>query len=272
MPKIVIKADGTQEHYQKEKVVQSLKRIGTSDEIINEILEIIDKEFLDKITTKKLYQRVFEILREKKRPLSTKYNLKKAIFLLGPSGYPFEQFFSQILNSYGYQTQTNLYLSGKCLTYEIDILAKKNSVDYLIECKYHHSFYKKNDLKVVLYVYGRFIDLKVNFPKSNVWIATNTKFTLEAIKFAECYNLKLTSWDYPVNESLPYLIEEKKLYPVTILTSANRKVFKDLIKNGIILIQDLIKREKRFLLKITNLKEKELDEILFEARELTEEY
>jgi predicted RecB family endonuclease len=53
---------------------------------------------------------------------------------LGPSGFLFEQFFSEILKNYGYKTKINVFLKGKIITHEIDIIAEKNK-KYMIECK-----------------------------------------------------------------------------------------------------------------------------------------
>lgn len=268
MPELVIKKNGQKEPYQPQKVVASLKRIGCNEETINSILQTLEEKLPSIVATKKLYQEIFNLLKIKQPHLGTKYNLKNAISLLGPSGYPFEKFFAKILNFYDYETKTNLFLAGKCLIYEIDILAQKENVDYLIECKFHQFFKKKEEIKNILYVYARYLDLKENYHQSKAWLVTNTKFTTEVIKFGKCYNLKLTSWNYPPEESLVRLIETKKLYPVTILTCCPQKVFKELIKFEIILIEDLLKKEKRFLQKITNLKEKEIEMLFKEAESL----
>ncbi len=266
MPEVVIKKDGTKEPYQKEKVIQTLKRINASDKTINFVLHQIDKDLPSKITTKELYQFIFNLLRQKEYPVSVKYRLRSALALLGPSGYPFEKFFSHLLNFYGYQTETNIFLTGKCLTYEIDILAKKENLNYIIECKFHQKEWFKNDAKTILYSYARFIDIKNKNQDFHLWLATNTKFTKEVISFAQCYEIKLTSWNYPPEENLAQLIENKKLYPVTILTCCPHKVFQSLIKFEIVLIQDLLKKEKKFIQKITHLSEKEVEQIFNEAK------
>ncbi len=268
MPELVIKRNGLKEPYQKEKVINSLRKIGADEETINAVLRTLDEKFPQIVTTKKLYQEVFNLLKVKKSLLSTKYNLKNAISLLGPAGYSFEKFFAKVLTFYGYETKTNLFLAGKCLVYEIDILAKKESVDYIIECKFHNIFSKKETMKNILYVYGRFIDLKENFPQSQAWLVTNTKFTSEVIHFAECYNLKLTSWNWPADENLFNLIEKNKLYPITILTCCPKFVFKNLIKFEIILVKELLQKEKRLIKKIANISDQEINLMFEEALNL----
>lgn len=271
MPRVVIKKSGEKELYQPEKVANSLRKIGAEEDLIKTVLITLDEKLPDVVTTKKLYREVFNLLSQNKPHLCTKYNLKNAIYLLGPSGYPFEKFFAKILDHYGYETKTNLFLAGKCLTYEIDILAKKEGNDYLIECKFHQFFRKKEEIKNILYVYARYLDLKENYPRSQAWLVTNTKFTSEVIKFAECYNIKLTSWNWPKEDNLFTLIEKKKLYPITILTKCQQKVFREFIKVDVILVEDLIKKDKRFIQKITNLNEKEVEIMLAEAGNLLRE-
>lgn len=268
MLRTVIKNNGETEVYQPEKIIKSLERIGTENQTIEEVIKHLDKNLPSVVTTKKIFKEIFSFLENRNKKIKIKYNLKNAISLLGPAGYSFEKFFAKIINHYNYQTQTNLILKGKCLPYEIDILAQREGLEYLIECKFHQFSNKKNDIKTILYVYGRYLDLKVNFPQSVLWLATNTKFTSETIKFANCYEIKLTSWNYPLTDNLPMLIETKHLYPVTILTCCHRNVFSQLIKAGIILVSDLLNKDKRFLQKITSLTEQQIDKIIEEAKML----
>lgn len=268
MPKRVIKSNGYVEPYQQEKIIRSLEKIGAERETIEEILTFLDRNLPSTVKTKDIFQQIFRFLEQKNKKLTTKYNLKNAVALLGPAGYSFEKFFAKILESYGYKTETNLILKGKCLSYEIDVLAEKDNFDYLIECKFHQFLGKKNDVKTVLYIYARYLDLQINFSQSTVWLVTNTKFTSGTIQFADCYGIKLTAWNYPLADNLPLLIETKRLYPITILTCCPRKVFSQLIKAGIILVSDLLNKEKRFLQKITSLTEAQINEILIEAERL----
>lgn len=265
MPRLVVKKNGVQEIYSPTKVKQTLLRLKVNELLINYILSELDK-LPEKVTTTQLYKNVFKILSDKDIIAGIKYNLKNAIFLLGPSGYPFEKFFAKILNFYGYKTITNVFLNGACLVYEIDIVASKDNEQFIIECKYHQQFYSKNDVKTCLYVYGRYLDIQKVNPYLNCWLVTNTKFTENAINFAKCYNLKLTSWNYPDDYNLVSLIENWKLYPITILTNCNARVFREFIKADIILLKDLLSTNEHFIKKITNLSSKEISGIIQEAR------
>jgi hypothetical protein len=252
MVEFVIKSNGQKEAYQKEKVIKSLKRLNLSQEKIEEILGEIDKKLPSVVSTKKLFDFIFSSLKEKEPTLSYKYNLKQAVFKLGPAGYPFEKFIAHLLKLYGYQTKHNLFLKGKCLTYEIDLLAEKDNITYIGECKFHQQAWKVNDVKVIQYSYARFLDLQ----KENeyLWVITNTRFTSEAYKFAECYSVKLLSWNFP-EENLPYLIDNKKAYPLTIFDFLPLKVLQNFFNYDIVLIQDFINKDKNYLKKISGLDE-----------------
>lgn len=268
MPKTVIKRDKNKEIYDPDKVKKSLERIHVSPETISEILKKIEKELPEIITTKKLYDFVFKNLYQKEQVPSYKYNLKRAIFNLGPTGYPFEKFIAHLFKLYGYSAHHNLFLKGKCLSYEIDFQLEKDNKIWVGECKFHQNGLKKNDLKIILYVYGRFLDLKDKIEKESIpLIVTNTKFTAEAIEFSTCYNIQLISWDYP-EENLPYLIETKKAYPLTIFPFLSFRVLQNFFNYDIVLITDFLSKDKNYLRKISGLSFEEIDRIFKEGEKL----
>lgn len=117
----------------------------------------------------------------------------------------------------------------------------------MIECKYHNSHGARSDLKVALYTYARFLDVKEVWEKhANVErfhqavLVTNTKCTSEAIKFAKCRGIKVIAWSYPSGENLQSLIEGRNLYPVTVLFSLSNSARSNLLRKGIIFARDLV--------------------------------
>ena len=88
----IIKASGEKAPFQMEKVRRSLERAGANEIIIDEIVKNIEDIVFDGMTTKKIYQMAFMMLKRKSRVSASKYKLKKALMELGPSGYPFEKF------------------------------------------------------------------------------------------------------------------------------------------------------------------------------------
>jgi hypothetical protein len=95
---------------------------------------------------------------------------------------------------------------------------------------------------------------------------TNTKISSEAIKFAKCRNIKITAWRYPQDESLEKLIENKGLYPVTILLSANKSIIKQLINNNYILTNEIYREDIETISQNTGLDKKIIKRILEEIK------
>lgn len=266
MVSYVIKSNKEKEPYQKEKIITSLKRLNINQEEIDRILFLIDKKLPEIVSTKRLFQFIFENLKRIQPAVSFKYNLKQSIFKLGPAGYSFEKFVAHLFKLYGYEAKHNLFLKGKCLTYEIDLLAEKENVLYIGECKFHQFNWKVNDVKTVLYSHARFLDIKQNLvQKSFPMVITNTRFTSEAIKYADCYQIKLLAWDFP-QESLPYLIDNSKAYPLTIFDFLPLKVLQNFFSYDLVLIQDILKKDKSYLKKISGLSDQAIENLILQIK------
>ncbi len=271
MPDYVIKSNGQKEVYNPEKIKNSLKAINLSEEKINEILLQIEKKLPSVVRTKEIFKFIYSYLGKQEPHLAFRFNLKQAIFKLGPTGYPFEKFVAHLLKLHGYKAHHNLFLQGKCLIYEIDFLAEKEDILYVGECKFHQKQNQKSDVKTALYVYARFLDIKDNLNKKALpMIVTNTRFTSEVIDYAKCYDLKLISWDYP-KENLPFLIEEKKAYPLTIFDFLPLRSLQDLFNYDIVLITDFLSKDLHYLKKISNLDDKSIQKINEISKLLVEE-
>lgn len=169
---------------------------------------------------------------------------------LGPSGFPFEQFVSHIFNQDGYQTEVGVIMEGNCVSHEVDVVARKDNLCHISECKYHNSQKKVSDVKVPLYIDSRFRDIvariqaeKGNGTKYKGWIFTNTRFTADAIKYANCAGIQLISWDYPPNKSLKDRIRNSGLMPITALTTLTRREKKEILDRGIVLCSELFKQK-----------------------------
>lgn len=237
----VVKASGEIEPFSEEKVIGSLKRAGASEELAEKIISKVKPSLYQNIPSFEIYSEVMKNLKKEKRDLAEKYNLKRAIFDLGPTGYPFEKFMAEVLRKNNYKAETNKQILGKCVTHEIDIVAIENknnkSQTYMVECKFHNQAGGRTDVKVALYTYARFLDVKTkgfDVP----WLITNTKVTSEVKAYADCVGMKIVSWDYPIGESLRELIDRSGLYPVTALTSLSANQKQSLIEKGIVFKKD----------------------------------
>lgn len=235
------------EPYDSTKVERSLKNSGADDKLIDSVLREVNQEIYDGITTRKLYERIYSLLRKEKQAVSGRYSLKAAIAELGPTGYPFEKFISRVLDNFGYQTQTNITAPGKCVSHEIDVVAVKGKERLMVECKFHARPEGRSDVKVALYIKARFDDLVFGANRSSqnlkfhkAWLVTNTKLTFDAITYGECVGLKMLAWSYPKTRSLQNLIEEGRLYPVTSLSLLSADQKQKLLSQDMVLCRDIL--------------------------------
>jgi hypothetical protein len=245
----ITKASGVQDEYSSEKLRHSLAKSGANEATIDNILSEIESTLYDGISTKKIYQAAFNMLKRGNRSHAGRYNLKRAIMALGPSGFPFEKYVAAIFEWQGYKVQTQLFLQGACVTHEIDVLAENDLEFLLIECKYHNSVGIISDVKIPLYIHSRYQDVLKNWSKTsstkplNCCLVTNTKFSSDAITYGNCIGIKLLGWDYPTKKSLSSLIDKSGLYPITCLTTLTNKEKETVLAEDIVLCTSLLQNE-----------------------------
>lgn len=238
----VIKATGEKEPFSEDKVRTSIKRAGLPNDLEEKILEHVKSKLYENIPTSEIYSHITEFLDQTSHSFDkSKYSLKQAIMGLGPTGYPFEAFVGRLLEKEGYQTEIDKILQGKCVSHEIDVLAGKDGRKIAIEVKYHNLPGTRTDVHVALYTKARFDDVKEKNNIQEVWLITNTKATTDAIDYSNCVGMKIISWSYPVNESLRDLIEKYRLFPITTLSTLSQNHKQQLLKNHIILCEDILK-------------------------------
>jgi hypothetical protein len=254
----IIKSTGKSEDFNTSKLVDSLMRAGAPDGVAREIAEKVARQITPSFHTRHIFRMAKKLLRQYNRATGMRYSLKRAIYALGPTGYPFEKYFGRILKAHGYSVEVNRVIKGYCVTHEVDVLASRDNRRCVIECKHHANGEKPSDIKIVLYVHSRFNDIRKAFEVSEHqnshvtegWLATNTRCSSDAIKYAECVGLKIVSWRYPEKESLEAMIEEKRLYPVTILPAATKNTIQLLTSRDIILAEEIANMdESTFLMK-----------------------
>ncbi len=269
------KYSGELEEFSYKKLRNSLQKSSADDTVINLIIKEISPQLFDGITTKEIYKKAFRLLKKSNRISASKYSLKRAIFDLGPTGYPFERLVGALLKQRGYKTQVSVILQGESnITHEIDVLAEKEGNTYTIECKFHGNAKTVSSVIVPLYINSRFIDVqkkwnsspnKTSFLKQG-WIVTNTRFTEDAINYGKSAGLVLLSWNYPINNGISKNIDKYGLYPITTLTSLTKREKTVLIEKNIILTQDILTAKHK--LKQLQFSTSKIKRILSEAQEL----
>jgi Holliday junction resolvase-like predicted endonuclease len=265
----VRKASGEMQAFSEDKLRNSLRRSGASDVVIDGIVEEIHRHLHDGITTKAIYKMAFQLLRKRLRANAARYSLKKAIMELGPTGFPFERFVGEILKKQGYFVEVGKTVQGKCVQHEVDVVAEKDDLMVMAECKYHNAQGKICSVQVPLYIQSRFQDIESVWrsQKNNEnkrfhgWVVTNTRFSYDAEQYGTCVGLRLIGWDFPNKGSLKEMIENSGLFPVTVITSLNVKQKQQLLDKNIVLCSDLctnpgllaqLNLDKKSLAKVTD--------------------
>jgi Holliday junction resolvase-like predicted endonuclease len=268
---LIKKANGDLVPFHISKLESSLRSAGASESDIKQICSEIESELQNGDTTKAIYKRAFKLLKLRSEGSAGRYKLKRALMELGPSGYPFERYVAQMLKFQGYETRTGVFVEGKCISHEMDVVARNAEHVIYVECKFHNNPVTKSDLKVPLYVHSRFEDIikKQNHGRHDnqeCWIVTNTRFSEEAIKYASCAGIQLIGWDFPKRGSLKERIEISGLHPLTCMSSLSKKRKQQLLDKKVVLCRELI--ENRDILYQIGLKERKVNEVLHEADEL----
>lgn len=243
----IVKHSGDVVAFDVDKLINSLRRAQASEALIQQIVEQVENQLYDGITTKQIYKMAFRMLKGKSRVSASKYKLKKALMELGPSGFPFEKLVGKLLAHEGFSTQVGVIVQGNCVQHEIDVIAQKDNTHYMIECKYHSDQGRFCNVKIPLYIHSRFLDVEKQWERQKGHEAklhkggvyTNTRFTSDAVQYGKCVGLLLTSWDYPIGNGLKDRIDKSGLHPLTALTTLTKTEKTKLLDTGIVLCTEL---------------------------------
>lgn len=247
-PVRLLKASGVTEVFNQQKLTNSMDRANIPPEIQQQVMAHVRPQLRDNMTTDEIYKLVQEVFRKYYRVGACRYSLKHAIADLGPSGYPFERFVGEVLRYHGYQTAVSTIVQGKCVSHEVDVLATKDGKTAVVECKFHTEHGNRSDVKVALYVHARFMDISARAamlggatqnPYKQAWIVTNTKFTSDAIAYAECAGMQAIGWSYPHEHNLQRMIESSGLYPITCLSTLSKSQIDEMLAKNIVLARDV---------------------------------
>ncbi len=273
MPQSVIKSDGEEQKFSPFKLRRSLRRAGVDAQTIDDIVADVSKG-RGKVTTNDIHKKTYKKLVKCDRPMAARYNLKRALSELGPSGYPFEQFFSRLLEAKGYDVVTNKIVRGMCVSHEVDVLGTKDKKHFVFECKFHNRTRYKSDIQTVLYMKARYDDIRARWEQREstkdhihkVWIVTNTQFTSEARRYARCASVGLMAWRQPAGHSLAEMIEETGLHPITALTSLTKKQKAYIVSHDLVLCREA--ESKRNVLIRAGVRGDKLKRVIREAEEI----
>jgi len=274
----VVNLRGEKEPFSYRKVFRSARRVGASVSLAREIASEIERQSYEGIRTEEIFKKVKNLLKKGDLKAGLRFSLKEAMRKLGPSGFPFEKYIGNIFSELGFKVWLNQTISSRCARYEIDFVAQKGKLVYLGECKYRIFPGEKIDLGTALSNYARFLDIQESdyfkrFPKSQPrsLLVTNAKFTQQAIRYSKCKKVELLGWRYPRNKGLERIIEEKKLYPVTILPSMTNYLMEIFAQQKMMLVEDILKLKIEKFCQKTKVSKSKILSLINEAKVLIEE-
>jgi len=273
----VLKADGSRQLFDKEKVIRTCLRMGVNRQVAYEVAEKIEQRLYDGITTGKILQMIFRFLPKYRPATRHLIDLRKGISLMR-SKPEFEVFVQLLLAHNGFEVSPNRLIKGKCVEHEVDAIARKDGVIYFVEAKHHENYHAPTGLdesriaRAVLedvvegFSLGR-SDLKID----QAMIVTNTRYSEHASRYGECRGILQVGWSSPMNFDLRGMIEEKKLYPLTCLRGLRSEIKEKLGDAGIVLMKQLVEESTYNLVKRTGLSNVVLGEVVERTRAVMQE-
>jgi hypothetical protein len=269
---IIIKANGEREPFDPNKLERSLYRSGASRETSKKITSLVQGDIKTNDTTGEIYKKAFRLLKKNNNVSAVRYSLKKAIRELGPTGYPFEYFVGRLFEVQGYNVQVGKIIKGFCVSHEVDVVADKGNEKVLVEAKFRIRPGDSVGVKVSLYMKSRFEDIlkkhnEYKKSKTRCMIFTNVRFSRDATRYAHCSgSVDLVGWNYPRNKGLEKMIEQSGLHPITVLDFLSKEEKIMLLKNGLVVCQDVNKNSNR--LNNINLPENKKKKIIEQSSKL----
>ena len=83
----IIKYSGEIEAFNIEKLKRSLRHSKASEQLVTEIAKEIQTQLTEGMTTKRIYEMAYRMLKRKSKSGSARYKLKKAIYEFFPEGF-----------------------------------------------------------------------------------------------------------------------------------------------------------------------------------------
>ncbi len=172
-----------------------------------------------------------------------------------------------MLKAKGYKAKVSVMVKGEFVKHEVDVIARRDDKSVFCECKFHNRKFYKNDIKIPLYVYARFLDIQKANPneKFDYALISNTQFSEDAIKYSKGVGLVLYSLNYPKKNTFCDIIRKYKVYPITVLKSLRVKDRRRLLDEGIVVIKQLKSKH----LDLLEIEENQKIKIMQEVKVLT---
>lgn len=243
---LVVKANGDKVLFEPAKIVDTLRRIGAKEDLVNHIVQKVTSQVKDGMTTKEVYAAVRRELHKENSCLAHRYNLRSGLLRLGPAGFKFEKYVASILQAYEYESDIPKdELAGLCVMHEVDVIAKSPSRTIMIEAKFRNRFDDTVTLKDAMATWARLIDLREGSKAGKAtphfdeaWIVTNGRFSDRAHQFGVCKGIQMIGWS-STEQSLARMVDHAALYPITVLDSLKQWELEAFSKKNLLLCREI---------------------------------
>ena len=270
----VTKADGKTQLLSRKKIIKTCLHLGVSLIDAGKIADQIEKKAYNGISTKKILQMIFRLIRKYKPLIKYQIDLRRALSLINPAP-DFERFIQILLAENGYQVTPNQIIMGKCVEHEVDAIASKDDKTYIVEIKHHYKYHTPTSLDVSRISRAVFEDVtegyehgKNNLKINSAMIVCNTKLSEHAKRYADCRKILHIGWSSPKNMDLQTMIEKKKIYPITLLRGLGVKAKNNLMSNNIITIKQLVEKSPNELRNLRYISRDKLTSLIDVARKI----
>ena len=271
----VTKVNGAVQPFDREKVIRTCLRFQCSREDAENVANRIQSELYEGIATREILRMIYRYSAEGRPQLKYEVDLRKAISLLR-SKPDFEQYIVRLLSEHGYNVTRPQIVRGRCVEHEIDAAAGKNGETFYVEAKHHiwpHTFTGKD---IFLQARATLEDLvngyesgfnTIHFNKAMV--ICNTKLSDHAMRYADCAQIEYICWKSPKDNSLEKLVENKQLYPVTVLKALDSRTEARFGDAGIVLLRELLDLSVEELSVRTKVSKDKIRKLVKRAQEIT---
>ena len=278
MKRIMIKkASGQTVPFNPEKIKNSLKRSGASQDIQDKVLKKVEESLVPGITTDEIYSIIRKELKGSSPSSSARYQLRSSLLRFGPAGYNFEKYVASILTEYGYKTELPFELQGACVSHEVDVIAEKDGRKMFIEAKFRNRFDDVVNIKDTMATWSRYLDLVEGARLGlcphfdEAWIVTNARFTSHSLKYGHCKNMVLIGWNHPKERTFAKMVDLNSLYPVTVLDDVTDKEVQIFSKHNLMLCRELVGKDVAQLAQLTGLPNSRIQSIIDQCQQIIEE-
>jgi hypothetical protein len=268
----VTKADGSKQPFDKEKVIRTCMRMGASRHLALAVADKVESRVYEGMPTAKVLELIFRFMRKDKPGVKHLYDLRKGLSLMR-SKPEFELFVQVLLSHHGFEVSPNRILKGRCVEHEVDAIARKGGFTYFVEAKHHSSYHALTGLdesriaRAVLEDVSEGFQIgSSDFKVDKAMIVTNTRYSDHAIRYGLCRDIIQVGWNYPANQGLEKMVEEKGLHPLSCLRGLRNDDRQKLVDGGLVLIRQLLVGDALALARRTGLRRETVVEVLEKAR------